>query len=181
MQIEDGATAVAHPQLRCSTQEVKPSPANGELSRSTGCACSNSPASGVDVPVASWKQSSGSEVRGIKSGARVAAEACKPTKQGTYSTPFLPCGVCRSLISMSSTAIGSVPSLSGHAIAHRWRSLAQGQRSSRQFQLRVLPFQVSPWTIIAGGLDGVYYVVQGHHTRVHLRFSILYKQTIACI
>ena len=81
MQIEDGATAVAHPQLRCSTQEVKPSPANGELSRSTGCACSNSPASGVDVPVASWKQSSGSEVRGIKSGARVAAEACKPTNK----------------------------------------------------------------------------------------------------
>ena len=53
-----------------------------------------------------------------------------------------------------STAIGSLPSSSGHAIAYWWRSLPRVRRhSARSPELkvvpeqRVLPFQVSPWTM----------------------------------
>ena len=47
-------------------------------------------------------------------------------------------------------AIGSVPSLSGHAIAYRWLSLPIVRRdrtsNPQGSSKRMLPWQVSPWT-----------------------------------
>ena len=58
-------------------------------------------------------------------------------------------------------AIGSVPSLSGHAIAYRWRSLprvrrhraSKPQRSSE----RVLPWQVTMYQLIFASLSHTHY------------------------
>ena len=43
-------------------------------------------------------------------------------------------------------AIGSVPSLSGHAIAYRWRSLPRVRRHG-PVNLKVVPKRVLPWQI----------------------------------
>ena len=50
-------------------------------------------------------------------------------------------------------AIGSVPSLSGHAVAYRWRSLPRVQGSSE----RVLPWQITMDQLIFASLSHTYY------------------------
>ena len=58
-------------------------------------------------------------------------------------------------------AIGSVPSLSGHAIAYRWRSLPRvrrhGARKPQGSSERVLPWQVNMDQIIFASLSHTHY------------------------
>ena len=51
-------------------------------------------------------------------------------------------------------AIGSVPSLSGHAIAYRWRSLPRVRRHSSE---RVLPWQIPMDKLIFASLSHAHY------------------------
>ena len=58
-------------------------------------------------------------------------------------------------------AIGSVPSLSGHAIAYRWRSLPRvrrhGASKPQGSSERVLPWQVTMDQLICASLSHTYY------------------------
>ena len=58
-------------------------------------------------------------------------------------------------------AIGSVPSLSGHAIAYRWRSLPRvcrhGASKPQGSSRRVLPWQVTMDQIICASLSHIHY------------------------
>ena len=58
-------------------------------------------------------------------------------------------------------AIGSVPSLSGHAIAYRWRSLPRVRRhrasKSQGSSERVLPWQVTMDQLIFASLSHTHY------------------------
>ena len=58
-------------------------------------------------------------------------------------------------------AIGSVPSLSGHAIAYRWRSLTRVRRhrasNPQGSSERVLPWQVTMNQIICASLSHTHY------------------------
>ena len=59
-------------------------------------------------------------------------------------------------------AIGSVPSLSGHAIAYRWRSLPrvrrrQRARSRQRSSKRVLPWQVTMDQLMCASLSHTHY------------------------
>ena len=58
-------------------------------------------------------------------------------------------------------AIGSVPSLSGHAIAHRWRSLPRvrrhGASKPQGSSGRVLPWQVTMGQLIFASLSRTHY------------------------
>ena len=58
-------------------------------------------------------------------------------------------------------AIGSVPSLSGHAIAYRWRSLPRVRRrrasKSKGSSERVLPWQVTMDQLICASLSHTHY------------------------
>ena len=74
-------------------------------------------------------------------------------------------------------AIGSVPSLSGHAIAHRWRSLPRGRRhrASKPYgsSKRVLPWQVTMNQLICASLSHTHYWYEVSITsRVSLLISI---------
>ena len=69
-------------------------------------------------------------------------------------------------------AIGSVPSLSGHAIAYRWRSLPRARRhrasTPQGSSERVLPWQVTMDQLICASLSHTHYctltlvAMQGH-------------------
>ena len=58
-------------------------------------------------------------------------------------------------------AIGSVPSLSGHAIAYRWRSLPRVRRHKaskpRGSSERLLPWQVTMYQLICASLSHTHY------------------------
>ena len=58
-------------------------------------------------------------------------------------------------------AIGSVPSLSGHAVAYRWRSLPRVRRHRASKPLgsseRVLPWQVTTTQLICASLSHTHY------------------------
>ena len=85
-------------------------------------------------------------------------------------------------------AIGSVPSLSGHAIAYRWRSLprvrqhraSKPQRSSK----RVLPWQVTMDQLICASLSHIHYswygmgmlqVLGRHSSFIFLQITLNFK------
>ena len=51
-------------------------------------------------------------------------------------------------------AIGSVPSLSGHAVAYRWRSLPREPQGSSE---RVLPWQITMDQLIFAPLSHTHY------------------------
>ena len=69
-------------------------------------------------------------------------------ESGAYLTGFLPSSVAASIYLFKPPyAIGSVPSLSGHAIAYRWRSLPRVRRHKASkpqgSSERVLPWQLT--------------------------------------
>ena len=69
-------------------------------------------------------------------------------------------------------AIGSVPSLSGHAIAYRWRSLPSVRRhracEPQSSSKRVLPWQVTMDQLICASLSHTHYWYEVDMLKVHL-------------
>ena len=69
-------------------------------------------------------------------------------------------------------AIGPVPSLSGHAIAYRWRSLPRVRRhraSKRQGSSeRVLPWQVTMDQLISASLSHTHYWYEVGMFKIHI-------------
>ena len=77
-------------------------------------------------------------------------------------TRFLPSSTVASIcLFKPSYAIGSVPSLSGHAIAYRWRSLRRARRhkasKSQGGSERVLPWQVTMDQLICASISHIHY------------------------
>ena len=70
-------------------------------------------------------------------------------------------------------AIGSVPSLSGHAIAYRWRSLARVRRhrasKPQGSSERVLPWQVTTDQLICASLSHTHYWYELGMLKVRIR------------
>ena len=88
-------------------------------------------------------------------------------------------------------AIGSVPSLSGHAIAYRWRSLPRVRRhrasKPQGSSERVLPWQVTMDQLIFASLSHTHYwyevgmlkVPAYIHTSIYVRTNIhIYKEEL---
>ena len=75
-------------------------------------------------------------------------------------TGFLPSSAAASIMKPP-YAIGSVPSLSGHAIAYRWRSLPRVRRhrasKPQGSSERVLPWQITMDQLIFASLSHTYY------------------------
>ena len=81
-------------------------------------------------------------------------------------------------------AIGSVPSLSGHAIAYRWRSLPRVRRhrvSKPQCSSeRVLPWQVTMDQLICATVSHTHYWYEVNIS-VPLPFSLLTERRVNCM
>ena len=79
----------------------------------------------------------------------------------TYGIPPEFCGDVPFIYFKSPYAIGSVPSLSGHVIAYRWRSLPRVRRHKASkpqgFSERVLPWQVTMDQLICASLSHTHY------------------------
>ena len=73
-------------------------------------------------------------------------------------------------------AIGSVPSLSGHAIAYRWRSLPRVRRhrasKPQGSSERVLPWQITMDQLIFASLSHTY-VQFNKYTHTHTQVSLI--------
>ena len=82
-------------------------------------------------------------------------------------------------------AIGSVPSLSGHAIAYRWRSLPRVRRhrasKPQGSSERVLPWQIPMDQLISASLSHTHYWYEVGMLKVPARggFSFLAVTTLA--
>ena len=90
-------------------------------------------------------------------------------------------------------AIGSVPSLSGHAIAYRWRSLPRVRRhrasKPQGSSERVLPWQVTLDQLIFASLSHTHYwyevgMLKAYYVRIHSinqKYSVYdYKPSLLC-
>ena len=75
-------------------------------------------------------------------------------------------------------AIGSVPSLSGHAIAYRWRSLPRVRRhrasKSQGSSERVLPWQVTMDQLIFASLSHTHYWYEVGMLKVPAEYVCMY-------
>ena len=85
---------------------------------------------------------------------------------GCVLTGFLPSSTAASIYLLKPPyAIGSVPSLSGHAIAYRWRSLprVRRHRASKKRQCNssngVLPWQVTTDQLTCASLSHIHYSI----------------------
>ena len=82
-------------------------------------------------------------------------------------------------------AIGSVPSLSGHAIAYRWRSLPRVRRyrasKPQGSSERVLPWQITMDQLIFASLSHTHYWYEVGMLKVPAVYSILKSRKHACI
>ena len=78
-------------------------------------------------------------------------------------------------------AIGSVPSLSGHAIAYRWRSLPRVRRlrasKPQGSSERVLPWQVTMDQLMFASLSHTHYWYEVGMLKVQAVYIVLYEKT----
>ena len=76
-------------------------------------------------------------------------------------------------------AIGSVPSLSGHAIAYRWRSLPRVRRhrasKPQGSSERVLPWQITMDQLIFASLSHTHYWYEVGMLKVHVTYIVTYS------
>ena len=81
-------------------------------------------------------------------------------------------------------SIGSVPSLSGHVIAYRWRSLSRNRRhrasKPQGSSERVLPWQVTMDQLIFASLSHTHYWYEVGMLKVLLIGSERHRYAIAC-
>ena len=78
-------------------------------------------------------------------------------------------------------AIGSIPSLSGHALAYQWRSLPRVRRhrtsKPQDSSERVLPWQVTMDQLICASLSHTHYWCEVGMSKVPAMYSPLKKDT----
>ena len=124
-------------------------PARGQLNREN----EYSP-----VPVRAWEFGLARRVQPSRP-----ASACSSPYSGwiwCLLTGFLPSSAAASIMKPP-YAIGSVPSLSGHAIAYRWRSLPRVRRhrasKPQGSSERVLPWQITMDQLIFASLSHTHY------------------------
>ena len=124
-------------------------PARGQLNREN----EHSP-----VPVRAWEFGLARRVQLSRP-----ASACSSPYSGwiwCLLTGFLPSSAAASIMKPP-YAIGSVPSLSGHAIAYRWRSLPRVRRhrasKPQGSSERVLPWQITMDQIVFASLSHTHY------------------------
>ena len=96
-------------------------------------------------------------------------------------TVFLPSSAAASIMKPP-YAIGSVPSLSGHAIAYRWRSLPRVRRhrasKPQGSSERVLPWQITMDQLIFASLSHTHYWYEVGMLKVP---AVLYSSVCVCV